>query len=155
MIFAVDFDKTVVKQSRRYDDLETPLELEDGALDGLLSLKRAGHILLLFSARANLSLRLDPGFDPLVRAGVRQINLDHWEEMRPVNVARYEEMIRFVESYLPGIFDAIDDGIQGKPDADIFLDDRAFRVGQGRLGMTWSDIAHAWGEPDIGKPIGG
>jgi hypothetical protein len=155
VIIAVDFDGTVVKQNRPYGDLESPLELEDGAREGLEALKRAGHVLLLFSARANLALRLDPDMDPLVRAGVRRVDRARWERMRPVHVARYEQMLVFVAAEFPGIFDAVDDGIQGKPSADLFVDDRALRFGQGALGLGWAGIANAWGEPDFGTPIGG
>lgn len=154
MIIAIDFDDTVVEQDHPYEDLEAPLRLKPGAADGLRALKHAGHTLLLWSARANRALREDPEFNPLVRAGLTRIDRARWERMRPVNIARYNQMVAFVEVELPRIFDAVDDGVQGKPCVDLFIDDRAMRYGAGALGMTWRQIAHTYGEPDYGPPIG-
>lgn len=153
MYIAVDFDGTVVVQDgRAYDDLETPLEfLRDpdtgyGARDGLLALKRGGHRLLLWSGRASRSLRIDPGLDPFVRAGARPLNRLEWEARRPIHVARYQQMLDFVAAHLPGVFDAIDDGAAGKPQVDLFLDDKAVRRGPGPGGFGWRALAFLFGD---------
>ncbi len=130
VVIAIDFDKTVVKQDRPYSDTTTPLRFEPGARDALYALKEAGHVLILYSARANLSLRVDPMLDPLARSGVRRVNWAQWQKDQPINVARYEQMLAFVKRELPGAFDAIDDGTCGKVAADIYIDDRAQRYGQ-------------------------
>lgn len=155
MLIAVDFDGCIVDMSgRAYDDVTTPLKFMPGAKRALLSLRRAGHILILFSARANRSLRIDPQMDPMVRAGIRRVHRQAWEEDRALNEARYQQMIRFVEAELAGVFAVIDDGMQGKPCADLFVDDRALRYGHGVTGLNWNDISHIYGEPVYGS-IGG
>ena len=143
MIFAIDFDNTVVEQDGAYSDLETPLRLKPGAMAGLTSLKAAGHILLLYSARANRALVGEhPEVDPLHRAGC--VNRMQRHGSLCLNTARYQQMVAFVEEKLPGIFDAIDDGMQGKPNADLFIDDKAITFGP--LGMNWQQIAGRYGE---------
>lgn len=146
MIFAVDFDGTVVSMDRPYDDVRTPLRFLPGAREGLLALRRAGHVLLLWSARASRSLLEDPLLDPLVRAGVTPTG--DWWKMRDVNLARHRQMLDFVERELPGVFAAVDDGRGGKPlNVDVFLDDKAIRLGRGSGGMSWREVARAFGEP--------
>lgn len=142
MIIAVDFDGVIADmRGRAYDDTSVPLRLMPGAKNGLMSLKKAGHVLLLYSARANRAIREDPNLDPLVRSGFRRrYNLE-------LNRARYEQMLAFVGSELPGIFDAIDDGVQGKPVVDLFIDDRALRYGPGQLALGWRAISQIYGEP--------
>ncbi len=143
MILAIDFDNTVVEQDGDYSDLETPLRLKPGAMAGLNCLKAAGHILLLYSARANQALTgAFPEIDPLHRAGV--VNREQGPGSLGLNRARYEQMVAFVEEKLPGMFDAIDDGRQGKPNADLFIDDKAITFGP--LGMNWQQIAARYGE---------
>jgi hypothetical protein len=146
MLFAVDFDGTVVSNNRQYDDFLTPLTLISGAKQALISLKRAGHTLLLYSMRANRALREDPNYDPLVRAGVKEIDNKQWQANSIINQQRYQEMLDFVEANLPGIFSAIDDGLQGKPSADIYIDDKAVQFGAGIGGNNWADIANTHGE---------
>ena len=143
MKIACDFDGTVVSQDHPYEDVTTPLEFIDGAKEALLSLKRAGHLLLLWSGRASRSLLVDPGLDPFVRAGVVEADRRHWQESRHIHQARYDQMIEFVERELPGIFDAIDDGSAGKPSVDIFIDDRSMVM---RGPATWARIARQYGE---------
>ena len=144
MIIAVDWDGTVVEQ-KTYDDVTTPFVLKKNAKRGLEYLKEAGHQLLLYSARANRAIREDIELDPLFRAGVRG---DYATELsRQLAIARYQEMVTFVEAELSGIFDAIDDGRQGKPDADLFIDDKA--VSFGEVGLQWHEIALIWGEAPI------
>ena len=143
MIIAIDFDGTVVEQEGRYDDLEKPLRLKPNALKALRQLKAAGHVLLLYSARANLALTGDdPSVDPLHRAGV--ISRNQTAKNKRLNVARYQQMVAFCEAELPAIFDAIDDGRQGKPNANLFIDDKAVTFGP--LGMNWRQIAAIYGE---------
>ncbi len=142
MIFAVNFDNTVVEQDGDYDDLTTPLKLKPGALAGLQSLKDAGHMLLLYSARANQALLGTPHVDPLHRVGL--VNRKQGAQSTRLNQARFQQMVDFVNDKLPGIFDAIDDGIQGKPNADKFIDDKAVTFGP--LGLNWGQIAARYGE---------
>lgn len=131
MIIAVDFDGTVVEDAKE-------LALKPGAKEALAAMKRAGHALLLFSARANRALREDPNLDPLVRAGVRRVNQDAWNRSQPTNERRYQEMLDFVRKELPGVFAAVDDGKQGKPLVDLFIDDRAYHFGSD--GFEWREL---------------
>jgi len=147
MLIAVDFDGTIVRQDRPYADTTTPLAFLPGAREGLLALRRAGHTLILYSARTNRALLYTPEHDPLVRAGVRKVNLARWEAERPIHWARYFQMRRFVEAYLPGVFAVVDDGLQGKPTADLFIDDRALRYGFGHDAVGWNGIALSYGQP--------
>lgn len=148
MLIAVDFDGVVVSdKGRSFSDTATPLQFMPGARDGLHALKRAGHTLLLYSARANRSLLYTTEWDPLVRAGVRRPNQPAWQEAREVYRARYKQMIDFCAQYLPNVFDAIDDGLQGKPLADLFIDDRALSFGDGADRIQWQEIALLYGAP--------
>lgn len=147
MIIAFDFDGSIVSMDgRAYEDIETPLRFMPHARECLLALKRAGHVLLLYSARANRSLREDSQFDPLVRASVRKVDRERWERMRPINEARYQQMLDFVAIELPGVFDAVDDGRQGKPCVDLFLDDRAVKLGLGCQAVSLDRVAFIYGE---------
>jgi hypothetical protein len=137
----------VDSRGHAYDDLTTSLVFVPGAKDGLRSLKKAGHSLLLYSARANRGLREDPQFDPMVRSGARKVHQKTWDADRVLNQARYQQMLDFVAEELPGVFDAIDDGVQGKPVADLFIDDRGHRLGNGPLATNWSVVSQIYGEP--------
>jgi beta-phosphoglucomutase-like phosphatase (HAD superfamily) len=144
VIWAIDFDGVVVRQEgRRYDDVYTPLELMPGAREGLAALRRAEHVLVLYSGRANRALLGESQLDPLVRAGVRPPTDDR---SRRLAAARLRQMLDFVAAELPGVFHAIDDGVQGKPAADVYLDDRGIRFG-GPDGVSWSELAAVYGEP--------
>lgn len=145
MIGAIDFDGTVVKQDRPYADVTTPLEFMEGAREALLSLKRAGHILLLWSGRASRALLYDPNLNPLVRVGAVHVDRRAWLESKPLYWARYHQMVDFVNRELPGVFDAIDDGIGGKPLVDFIVDDKAFVM---RGAATWARIARLYGEAE-------
>lgn len=145
MLIAVDFDGVIVSKERAFSDVTSPLQMQAYAKEGLESLKRAGHTLLLYSARANRALLFTPEHDPLVRAGVKRPNGEAWASSRALHWARYHQMLRFVETQLPGLFDAIDDGLQGKPLADLFVDDRASEFGVGAKG--WLELAHIYGSP--------
>ena len=147
MIIAIDFDGTIVRQDgRAYDDLDTPLEFLPGAKEGLLALKKAGHTLLLWSARMSAALLVDPSLDPLVRARVRRIDHVAWERSAPLNQARCQQMLDFIDRELPGIFAAIDDGAGGKPQVDCFIDDKALRVGYGPGAASWDRITYLYGQ---------
>lgn len=147
MIVAVDYDGTVADtDGRPYDSPEVPA-LVSGVRDGLMALKRAGHKLILFSCRANRALREDPMLDPLVRAGVKRLDRAAWEKARPVHEARYQRMLEHVEAALPGVFDAVDDGRQGKPEAQLYIDNLALRFGHGLRGSSWATIATEYGAP--------
>lgn len=143
MIIAIDFDGTVVEQDGKYSDTKSPLKLKPGAREALESLKRAGHVLLLWSGRNNRSRQYLPEFDPLVRTG--DVGRYPTDESRMIEANRYRQMVEFCDSQLPGIFNAIDDGRQGKPAADLFIDDKAIRFG-GPDGMEWKEIAGLYGE---------
>ena len=146
MIIAVDFDGTVVEQDGRpYTDVTTPLRFRPGAKEGLLALKRAGHVLLLWSARSSRALLDDPTLDPLVRAGVRKLDRQRWEDQLPLHEARLRQMLVFIQRELEGVFDAVDDGHQGKPQVDLFLDDRALHMGLGAQSWSWKSIAYVYG----------
>jgi hypothetical protein len=152
VVISIDFDDTIVSQAgRAYDDVTTPLRFMPGAREALVSLKRAGHTLVLFSGRANRALREDPMLDPLIRAGKKRFDRARWERGREVNEARYQQMLAFVEAQLPGVFAAVDDGLQGKPSADLIIDDKAVRLGHGVIGLGWRQIAQMHGEPVYGQ----
>jgi hypothetical protein len=143
MFIAVDFDGVVVRKDRPFADTTTPMQFMPHAKEGLESLKRAGHVMLLYSARSNRSLLYTSEWDPLVRAGVRRPHEAAWSHGRELHWARYHQMLQFVEDQLPGVFDAIDDGLQGKPMADLFIDDRALEFGVGAKG--WPDLMTIYG----------
>jgi hypothetical protein len=146
MRIAVDFDGTIVTQDRPYNDVTTPMEFMPGAKEALQALRRAGHILLLWSARASRALLYDPNLDPLVRARAVEVNRQAWLDSRALHRARYDQMIQFVNQELPGIFDAIDDGLGGKPSVDLFIDDKAMAF---RGPATWARVQRVYGEEDV------
>jgi hypothetical protein len=146
----LDFDGTIVTQERPYEDVTSPLEFVEGAREGLLALKAAGHVLMLWSARASRALLLDPSLDPLVRCGAKEVNRAAWEQSRHVHRARYDQMIDFVERELPGVFACIDDGLGGKPLVDLFIEDKAFVM---RGPGTWARLVRTYGEPPEGEPF--
>lgn len=149
MRIGIDFDGTIVRQDDRpYDDVTTPLEFMPGAKHGLMTLKAAGHILLLWSGRVSRALLVDPLLDPLVRAGSRVVSQARWEANLSLNRARVQQMLDFVDAELPGIFDAIDDGAGGKPTVDLFIDDRAVRFGHGPGALSWQQLIYLYGESD-------
>jgi hypothetical protein len=143
VIIAVDFDGTIVKHNHHATEA-ADLVPRDGALEALRALKRAGHTLLLYSARANRALRIDPDLDPLVRAGIRRVDREAWLKAQPLHQRRFHAMAAWAATNLPGVFDAIDDGGQGKPDVDLFIDDKALSAHSSR-GGGWPAIAHRYG----------
>jgi hypothetical protein len=153
VVIALDFDGTIVEQdSRAYDDLVTPLVFKPDAQRAVISLARAGHTLILWSARASLALLEDPELDPLVRAGVRVCDRARWERMQPIHIARYLQMLEFIARELPGVFAVVDDGRAGKPlGVDMFIDDKALRLGLGLAGFSWAEIEVMFGEPVYGE----
>jgi len=147
MIVAVDLDGTIVGQDRDYDDLATPLRFLPGAREALLALKAAGHTIVVSSCRANMALRVDPHRDRLVKAGVKWVSTDpdRIKANRLLNEARYRQMLDFVREHLAGIVDAVDDGSCGKVSADLYIDDKAVRLGMGPGAMSWREIADEYG----------
>lgn len=146
MIFCIDFDGVVVEtRGRAFADTLSPLRFRAGAKAGLRSLKVARHVLILWSARCNRALLYTPEHDPLVRAGVRRVDLRTWELERPLHWRRYRQMLDFCEQELPGVFDVIDDGLQGKPLADVYLDDHALRFGDAPDAMDWRELTQRYG----------
>jgi hypothetical protein len=140
VIIGVDFDNTIVAQSHPYDDVTSPLQFLPGARAGLHSLKAAGHTLILFSARASRSLL----FDEDLYAAILDpdFNLPPAGSSQDVQIARFVQMIDFVERELPGIFAAV---TSDKGRMDLFLDDKAQRLGYS--GMSWEEVARNYGEP--------
>lgn len=142
MKFAIDFDGTIVKQDHDYDDLESPLEFIPGAKEALLALRKADHLLLLWSARASYQNRKDPTLDPFFKAGVARIDPKRAHKDVQLGEARYQQMLAFVAATLPGMFDAIDDGSFSKPSVDLFIDDKTFPlVGPG----SWAELVERFG----------
>ena len=142
MIIAVDFDGTIVSDDAEYDDITTPLQFLPGAREGLLALKKARHTLLLWSARSNLALRHNWRLNPLWVRG--PFDAERWKKNRPLQEARYKQMCDFIAKELPSVFAYIDDGTQGKPLCDLFLDDKAVRE-VGVFGFDWRPVVAAWG----------
>ena len=136
-VISIDFDGTVVEQG----DYESPfLKLRPGAREALWRLRAADHVLLLFSARANRALLYGEQWDPMVRAGHRSLDGMAADPSRALNWRRYREMVDFCATELPGVFHAVDDGQQGKPVCDIFIDDRAWGSS-----VKWAEIELALG----------
>lgn len=136
MILAVDFDGVIVKDGGGV--YRAPLELVPGAWEGLAALKRAGHVIIVFSARANRALRDDWRLNPL---WVEEPS--GWEEDRRTASLAYQQMLNYVADELADLVDAVDDGRQGKLVADMFVDDRALNFGPG--GFDWADVARFLG----------
>jgi hypothetical protein len=141
MRIAIDFDGTLVDDTRPYNDVSSPLKLLPGARKALESFKRAGHTIVVNSARANRSLREDWTLNPLWREKIEPFNYDRWMANRELNEARYQQMREFCSDQLTGLVDVVDDGMQGKVSADVFIDDRAQNM---RLG--WTKLAELYGE---------
>jgi hypothetical protein len=154
MFVAVDFDGTIVVQDGRpYEDVTTPLRFLPGAKEGLLALRRAGHVLMLWSARSSRALLYDPSHDPLVRAGVRRIDPRQWRASLPINRARHQQMLDFVRRELPDVFAVLDGGAGEKPHCDLFIDDKAVRMGRGPGALDWAEVAELWGAPGPQRAI--
>jgi len=146
VIICIDFDSTLVDEwGRKFADVTTPLKLMGGARKALQAMKAAGHVVLVFSARANRALREDPMLDPLARVGAVKVDIVQWTNEQPLHEARYRQMVQFCETSLRGLVDAVDDGRQGKPVADLYIDDRALRFGGGVDGHSWFDIGRQFG----------
>lgn len=149
MNIAIDFDDTIV-QRKPYDNTDGHFEFVSGAREALYALKRAGHLLLLWSARSSLHLRRDWRLNALWVARPDRFDQARIEKSYELNERRYQEMLRFVALELPDVFDAIDGGCSGKPSVDVFIDDKALLLGG--AGVSWAEVAHAYGEPDVGTP---
>lgn len=146
MILAIDFDNTIVSQDRAYNDLDTPLEFMPGAKEALESLRNAGHTVVVYSARANRALREDWQLNPLWRDGKVPFDLAWWERNRELNEARWHQMLEFLLVHLPWV--SVDDGKQGKPSADLYIDDKALKLGRGADALDWFEIAETFGEAE-------
>ncbi len=157
MRIALDFDGTLVEEDHAFDDLQTPLRLKRGALKALRELKEAGHVLILHSGRSNRALREDWRLNPLWASGAVRFDAAQWLQNAPLHQARYEQMVRFAHTELAGLIDAVDDGRQGKPMVDLFIDDRAVCLGMGAKALTWPQIADRYGDKvfgDEGSDVG-
>ena len=113
LVLALDFDETLVDRN--------PLRWRPHAREVLRALKRAGHTLVLHSARATAELgayesaRLDA--DEFWRTGLVPASVDaQWD--------RFAEMRTFLQQ--EGCWDLFDLvwQHQGKPHCDVFIDDR-------------------------------
>lgn len=145
MRICIDFDGTIVTEKPW--DYDGPLEFMPGAREGLQALKRAGHYLILFSSRANKANRFDWQLNPENRLKPN-FSLQRWLVKQKVHARRYNVMLWFVEKELPEIFDYIDEGTQGKPDADLFIDDRGCRLNSDGLGVQWPRLIELLGESE-------
>jgi hypothetical protein len=142
---AVDFDGTIVSQDRAYFDLLTPLCFLDDAEYGLRALRKYGHELILWSARSNLALRRSYTLHP----GFREQGCPLWltNPIMHLNEQRYQQMVKFVNDELPGIFSYIDDGMQGKVLADLFIEDRAWN--SPATPIDWIEVVRTLTNPEI------
>lgn len=148
MIIGIDFDGTLIEQSDDFDNGDLRLLMH--AREALQALKRAGHILIVHSGRANLAHREDWKLNPLWRDGVVPFDESRWAKNRPLFEARYQAMVAFVKKELAGLIDAIDDGRQGKPSVDLWIDDRA--IGRFGVDIDWRDIVQWYGEESSSNP---
>ena len=145
MKIAIDFDGTIVEQNKPYDQVDGEFTFVPGAEAALWALKRAGHQLLLWSARASLALRQDWRKDRLWATSLSPSTARRIESSYAINEQRYREMVTFAHNKLGGLFDAVDDGTMGKPHVDLFIDDKCLRLGGS--GVTWAEIEETHGEP--------
>lgn len=123
MKLAVDFGHTITNDTGDQDKYRLGvLTMVPGAMQALRTIKDRGHILLLNSHRANRARRIDSTLDPLVRAGITP-----GEENHLFHQARYRQMVDFINTQMPGIFDAIDDGLQGKVNSDWAIDNKTIQ----------------------------
>jgi hypothetical protein len=123
MKVGIDFGHTIVNDTGDQDKKRLGiLTLVPGAKEALQTMRDRGHIMLLYSHRANRARRIDKYLDPLVRAG-----LDEGDDDHRFHQARYQQMVKFVRERLPGIFHAIDDGQQGKANVDWTIDNKTIR----------------------------
>lgn len=150
MIIVIDFDGTVVSDDREFTDCVTPFVLMPFVNDGLRSLIAAGHTLILSSCRANRAQRFNPALnfdehdeDPDV---IDWKIVEYRQIVCEMHRQRYAHMVRWVRENLPGIFEHIDDGVQGKIIADLYIDNRGVSYGEQRLALDWLGIARTWGE---------
>lgn len=144
MIIAVDFDGTVVERNTEYGDEVEDFELVPFAYQSLMALKNSGHVLILTSCRANIAQRYDWRKNPLWSNRKVPFDENKWREGLVRAQRAYQNMVTFVNDKLSGLFDAIDDGEQGKVIAHLYLDDRAFRITY----RSWQEVANAYGEPE-------
>ena len=140
MHIAVDFDDTLITSTASWETVFPPvLAWIPGAREGLLALQRAGHVLVLYSARANRASRFNPDLDPLLPS----MTDEQRRELQVRSEALYRQMVGFVAREVPGVFAYVDEGAQGKPRVDLFIDDRAVQVsGQ----YSWASIVRRYGE---------
>lgn len=156
MIVCVEFDGAlVVKGAQAYGDVVTPFTPIKGALQGALGLKAAGHEMLLYSARANRAARFAPWLDPLApeeldelpNGGPDYTAIEARQRVCEVERQRFEHMVRWVMATLPNVF-VIDDGAQGKPFADLYIEPNGVRLGADRFALDWVQVVRTWGDGD-------
>ena len=147
MIISIDFDRALAAP-HSYDAVD--VRLRASAVRALAALRKAGHVLVLTSPRANLSLRVDPELNPLVRAGVVRIDRGTWESSRGVHSARFKTMLEAIKP-VGHLFAAVDDGGQGPllvdlaVTGDLVINGRSMAVEPRR---AWAELAITYG--DIG-----
>ena len=150
MIFCIDFDGTVIEQPKSPGDPAEDMQLRPGAARVLLALRQAGHILVLSSARSNPAHRLDWRLNPLWTSGAVPFDERAWERSQPFWEAAHQLMLKFIDTYLPDVFHAVDEGQQGKVVADVYLDDRGFRMGR----RSWAEVEMLYAQTSKEKQRG-
>lgn len=135
LTFALDFDGTIV-------EADEPLRLRPSARQAIEDIKRAGHRLVLFSARCT-PIDPTPELDDQVArwyatGEVPTQVTDQWK--------RFEEMRAFLKA--ERLWDLFDDIWQapGKPYATVYVDDRF-------VSPDWPALAATYGEPHERQPI--
>lgn len=146
MIIGVDYDNTIVEEGRNYEDYTSPPRFLPGAKEGVLSLKKAGHTLVLWSARASPNLITAPdATGAVLDPEFKRVSLATFKARLKVNRGRYDQMLSFIRKEFPGVFSMV---TSDKHAIQIFIDDKALRLGPGPSGLTWAEISHIYGEPD-------
>ena len=123
MKFLIDADGTLCVERGVPYDATTPIRWIDGALAGVAALKRAGHDLLLWSARDAPRMWMERNY-PLVQ----------------LNLARQKQMHDAIERDMPGMFE-VPEQRYGKPVFDKLIDDKSIPPPP-----SWFDIAEFFGE---------
>lgn len=149
MIIGIDFDNTIVEQKSAYEDYTTPLVFMQDAKAAVLALKKAGHTLVLWSARASPNLIDHPAASGVILdPEFKRPSMSTFAARLKVNRGRYEQMLSFVRKEFPGVFSMV---TSDKHAIQVFIDDKAMRLGPGPSGLTWKEIAHMYGEPAFGE----
>ncbi len=145
MIISVEFDRALAAP-HAYAAEE--VRLRQSAVNALVALRRAGHVLIVTSPRSNLAARVDPSLNPLVRAGAVRIDPKTWAASRETHSRRYTAMLRALKP-LGALIAAVDDGAQGPLLVDMAI--TGDTVVNGRSMATeprraWAELALTYGD---------